>query len=85
MLTRSRFRDLGRYLHGFGSFLAGDYPAAEATLTLLTPYTHPIYGPHARYLLGRTHHLADERAEAASHYEGVLTDYARNKKIAGWR
>jgi TolA-binding protein len=82
VLTRSRLRDFGRYLHGFGSYLAKDYQAAETTLTQLTPFLHPVYGPHARYLLARTHHAADERAEAAVHYEGVLSDYARNKKVA---
>jgi TolA-binding protein len=82
VLSRSRFRDLGRYYHGFASFLLKDYPKAEATLAMLAPFADPVFGTHARYLLARTHHLADERAEAALHYEGVLNDYARNKKAA---
>ncbi len=82
VLRRSRYHDLGRYYHGFASFLLKDYPAAERTLATLAPFADPVFGTHARYLLGRTHHLADERAEAAQQYEGVLNDYARNKKAA---
>ncbi len=82
VLTRSRYRDLGRYYHGFACFLLKDHPAAEKTLSMLAPFADPVFGPHARYLLARTHHLADERAEAMHHYEGVLSDYARNKKAA---
>jgi cellulose synthase operon protein C len=82
VLTRSRYRDLGRYYHGFASFLLKDYPQAETTLSMLAPFADPGFGTHARYLLARTHHLADERAEAAMHYEGVLNDYAKNRKAA---
>jgi TolA-binding protein len=81
-LTKSRYRDLGRYHHGFASFLLKDYPAAEKTLTLLAPFTDPVFGTHARYLLARTHHLADERTEAAHHYEATLADHAKNKAQA---
>ena len=35
-------------------------------LSLLAPFADPLFGKHARYLLARTHHLADERAEAAA-------------------
>jgi TolA-binding protein len=80
--TKSRYRDLGRYYHGFASFLLKDYAAAEKTLSQLAPFADPVFGTHARYLLARTHHRADERAEAALHYEGVLRDYARNKQAA---
>jgi TolA-binding protein len=82
ILTKSRYRELGRYYVGFASFLLKDYAKAEATLSMLAPFSDPSFGTHARYLLARTHHLADERAEAAQHYEGVLKDYARNKKAA---
>jgi TolA-binding protein len=80
--TRSRFRDLGRYYHGFASFQNGDYAAAERTLSLLAPFADPTYGTHARYLLGRTHHRAEELAEAVQCYEAVLLDYAKNKQAA---
>jgi TolA-binding protein len=82
VLTRSRYRDMGRYYHGFACFLLKDYAGAEATLSMLAPFADPAFGTHARYLLARTHHLADERAEAALHYEAALTDYAKGKKAA---
>jgi TolA-binding protein len=82
VLTLSRYRDLGRYYHGFASFLLKDYAQAEPTLSLLAPFADPVFGTHARYLLARTHHLADERAEAGLHYEGVLADHAKNVKDA---
>src|SRR5262249_11047259 len=70
------------YFHGFACFLLKDYPAAERTLGMLAPFGDAVFGTHARYLLARTHHLADERAEAGLHYEGVLTDYEAHKKAA---
>lgn len=81
-LVKSRYRDLGRYYHGFACFLLKDYPAAEKTLSLLAPFADPAHGTHARYLLARTHQLADERAEAQTHYEGVIADFAKNQKEA---
>ena len=33
-------------------------------------------------LATRTHHLADERAEATTHYEGTINDYAKTKAEA---
>jgi len=83
LLIRSKYRDLGRYYHGFASFLLGDRAAAERTLSMLAPFSDFSFGTHARYLLARVHHLADEHAEARVHYEGVLADYAKNKKKAG--
>jgi TolA-binding protein len=82
VLSRSRYRDLGRYYHGFASFLLKDYPKAETSLSMLAPFNDLVFGTHARYLLARTHHLADERGEAAHHYEGVLSDHARHRKEA---
>ena len=49
---------------------------------MLAPFQQPDFGPHARYLLARTHHLADEKAEAALHYEGAIADYAKSKALA---
>jgi len=82
VLAKSRYRDLGRYLHGFACFLMKDHAAAEKTLSLLAPFADPAYGNHARYLLARTHHAADERAEAQTHYDGVLADFAKSQKDA---
>lgn len=82
VLSRSRYRDQGRYFYGFASFLLKDYPAAEQALTMVAPFTQPDFGTHARYLLARTHHLADEKAEAAVHYEGLIADHAKSKADA---
>lgn len=82
VLARSKYRDLGRYYFGFASFLLNDMPTAEKTLGMLAPFTDLQFGPHARYLLARVHHQAGERTEATTHYEGVLNDYLRNRKLA---
>lgn len=82
VLSRSRYRDLGRYYHGYASFLLGDLKSAQPTLSLLDPFQDPVYGTHARYLLARTHHLSDERAEAAFHYQGVVESYGKMKQEA---
>jgi len=81
-LVKSRYRGLGLYYHGFASFLLADLPNASRSLSQLAPFSDPIYGLHARYLLGRTHHQAEELAEAATQYEGVLAGYDQNKKNA---
>ena len=82
LLSRSKYRDQGRYFFAYASFLLRDFAAAQRTLTMLQPFSDINFGNHARYLLARTHHLAEERAEAALHYEGVLADYAKLKKEA---
>ncbi len=79
VLSRSKVRDQGRYFYGFASFLVKDNAQAQASLGMLAPFTQPDFGTHARYLLARTHHLADEKAEAAHHYEGTLAEYAKEK------
>jgi cellulose synthase operon protein C len=79
VLSRSRYKDVGRYYVGYAAFLLNDMPTAQKTLTMLAPFADPEWGTHARYLLARTHHLAGERAEAALHYEGLLAD--RKKQL----
>src|SRR5262249_41013726 len=81
-LAKSRYRDQGRYLYGFASLLLKDLPAAEQSLTMLAPFADPLFGTHGRYLLARTHHLNDDRAEAALHYQGVLDGHMTNVKDA---
>jgi TolA-binding protein len=81
-LSRSRYRALGLYDHGFASFLLGDRLAAGRSLGLLAPFDDPVFGTHARYLLARVHHLEGERTEAAGHYEGVLAGYTKQKEEA---
>lgn len=82
VLIKTRFRGLGLYYHGFGSFLLHDYQAAGKSLNLLTPFADPVYGLHARYLLARTLQQSEERTEAALHYEAVQKDYERLKAAA---
>jgi TolA-binding protein len=83
MLSRSLCRNQGLYYHGYASLLIKDLPAAEKSLALLAPFRDPVFGNHARYLLARAHHLADDRTEAAAHYEGVISDYQQAKAAAG--
>jgi TolA-binding protein len=82
ILEKSQYRDQGRYYHGFAHFLLKDYPAAERTLTMVAPFSDPVWGTHARYLLARTHHLQQERPEATANYQGVVNDHAANVKNA---
>jgi TolA-binding protein len=79
---KSRYRNQGLFYHGYSSFLLKDYLAAGRSLNMLTPFSDPIFGTHARFLLARVHHQSEELAEAARHYEAVLTDHESNKKSA---
>jgi TolA-binding protein len=81
-LRRSRYRGLGLYYHGLACFLLKDNLAAGRSLSLLTPFTDPVFGTHARYLLARVHHASGERQEALGHYEGVLADHNKQKQAA---
>jgi TolA-binding protein len=81
-LRKSRYRSLGLYYHGFSCFLLNDQLAAGRSLSLLTPFTDPVFGTHARYLLARVHHASGERQEAQGHYEGVLADHQKQKQAA---
>jgi TolA-binding protein len=78
-LARSQYRDRGRFYHGLASFLLKDYAQAEQSLSMLAPFTQPDFGVHAHYLLARTHHVAEERAEAGFHYQQALEDYQKNR------
>ena len=79
---RSRYRDLALYYHGFAGFLLGDYVAAGRSLNQISSFADPEFGMHARYLLARVFHKSEEYPEAMVHYEGVLADYAAQKKQA---
>jgi TolA-binding protein len=78
-LAKSRYLPLGLYYHGFASFLAKDYLLSGRSLSKLAPFSDPVFGSHARYLLARVHHHDGERQEAATHYEGAIADYAKQK------
>jgi TolA-binding protein len=83
VLKRSRYRTLGLYYHGMAGFFLKDYLAAGRSLNVNAVLADPVFGTHARYLVGRIHHEAGEGAEAATAYETVLADYARQKAAAG--
>lgn len=82
LLARSRYRLQGLYFHGFASFLLKDDLAAGRSLSQLAPFTDPVYGTHARYLLARVHHQHGERQEAHGHYEGVVAGHKQQAQEA---
>jgi hypothetical protein len=53
LLMKSRYRSLGLYYYGFAAFLMQDYLVAGRTLNQLAPFNDPVFGLHARYLMGR--------------------------------
>jgi len=79
--SASRYRPLALYQLGYAKFAQGDYLAAGRALSRLAPF-YQEFGTHARYLLGRTHHLSGERTEAGIQYKAVLVDYEEQKKAA---
>ncbi len=81
-LVKSRYRRLALYYHGFASVLLKDNLAAGKSLGQLTPFSDPIFGTHACYLLARVHHLDGERAEAAAQYQTVLGLHVKQAKEA---
>jgi TolA-binding protein len=81
----SRYHALGMYSHGFACFLMGDMFVAGKSLSRNSVLTDEVFGTHARYLLGRVHHLntkQNEREEARIQYQAVLTDHEAAKKAA---
>ncbi|MCS7168029.1 MAG: tetratricopeptide repeat protein, partial [Gemmatales bacterium] len=74
-LARTPYRLAARYYEGQARLLLGDPAGAGKALAELAPFTHPDFGLHARYLLGRAHHELGDRAEAALHYDQVLSGY----------
>jgi TolA-binding protein len=81
-MQKSRYRGLALYYHGFASFQLKDYLAAGRSLGQLVPFNDPVYGSHARYLLGRIHHETGKHLEARENYDGVLADHAKQKQAA---
>ena len=81
-LAKSRYHGLVLYYAGLAAFALNDYHAAGRSLSKLAPFTDPVFGTHARYLLARIHHADKERAEAQLQYEGVLTDHNKQKIAA---
>jgi TolA-binding protein len=81
-LRKSRYHGLGLYQHGFACFLLGDHQKAGRALSMLAPFSSPVFGTHARYLLARVHHSQGERQEALAQYDGVQADYNKHKQEA---
>jgi len=79
---KSNYRNQGFYLFGYASFTLKDYIVAGKSLSNLAPFKDPVIGVHARYLLARSHHLCDERPEAAAGYEAALAGYDAERKAA---
>jgi TolA-binding protein len=82
VLSRSACREHGMYYHGYASLLLKDIPQAQKSLSLLAPFKQPVFGNHARYLLARSHHVADERTDAAAQYDGVVADFVAARAAA---
>ena len=76
-----KFGDRALYSLGYAHFAMKDYLAAGRALGKLAPFKQD-FGPHARYLLARTHHLSGDMPEAAGAYKAVLDDYAARKAAA---
>jgi TolA-binding protein len=80
--AKSRYRPTGQYYHGYAAYLLKDYLIAVRSLTPLAPFSDPVFGAHAQYLLARTHHLAGDRAESVKLYEAVIAGYEKQKAAA---
>lgn len=80
-LESNRFRGVALYHLGHASFALKEYLETGRALSQLAPFQQD-FGVHARYLLARTHHLADERPEATAQYQAVLADFEQQKKLA---
>src|SRR5262249_17806069 len=81
-LARSKFRPQGLYYHGFACFLLKDHLQAGRWLNREDVCNDPVFGTHARYLVGRIHQANSELAEAALQYEKALAEYAKGKHQA---
>jgi len=72
--AKSRFNGRMRYYLGYARFAMKDYLAAGRALSGLAPFAQE-FGPHARYLLARTHHMSAERPEGAALYKALLAGH----------
>ena len=81
-LMKSQERLLGLYYHGFASFLLQDYLVAGRSLNQLAPFSDPVNGLHACYLMGRIYQVSEESDKALAMYEKVLSEFDSRKKAA---
>ncbi|MDP6543896.1 MAG: tetratricopeptide repeat protein [Phycisphaerae bacterium] len=79
--TVKQFGDRALYNMGYAHFSMKNYLAAGRALSKLAPFKQD-FGPHARYLLARTHHLSGDMPEAAGAYKAILDDYTARKAAA---
>jgi len=82
LIGKGGYRPLALYYLGYACFAQKKYLEAGRALSQLAPFGQE-FGPHAQYLLARTHHMAKERPEAAALYEAIPTAYAARRKEAG--
>lgn len=80
-IAASPYRPAAIYWLGYAKFGLSEYLPAGKALSQLAPFNQP-FGPQARYLLARTHHLAGEAVEAATQYRAVLADFDAARKAA---
>lgn len=81
-IAKSPFRERAVYQRGYAAFALADYLTAGRALGELAPFKDPVFGLHAQYLLGRIHHLNDDRPHASVQYEAVIASYEQQKKDA---
>jgi tetratricopeptide (TPR) repeat protein len=82
LLKRTRYKPLTAYYTGYAQYEAGEWLAAAKTLSQLAPFDDPAFGTHARYMLGRAHHLLNDHVAAAGHYEAILKSYDDQLSLA---
>ena len=80
-MAKSRNRDLALYQQGYAAFALGDNLAAGRALSQLAPFQQE-FGGHARYLLGRSHHMTGERPEAAAQYKAIVNAFDEQRRAA---
>jgi len=81
-LAKSRYGKLAGFCLGSASFGLNDFVGAGRALSALAPFDDPIVGLRARFILGRTHQVADETPEAAAHFDAVINGFEKVKRAA---
>lgn len=79
--AKAQYRPIALYHLGHARFEQKEYTTAGRALSQLAPFDQE-FGPHARFLLARIHHLQDERPEAETQYKAILTGYEKYRKDA---
>ena len=77
-MAEGPYRDATLYHLGYAAFMLKNYLEAGRALSRLHPFQQS-FGLHARYLLARTHHLANERHEAEAQYKAVVVEYRERR------